>query len=243
MLRVLPLLLALAAQPAAAQVKLQTDVNIVTGLDISGSVSDDDIAAGIHGVAATLRSAAVQRAFTSGTHGRVGFYVFAWHRNAFPKVIDWTIISNAEEAATAAATVEKRLAINIEMEARAAQLIEYDHNSFYYGRLTDLSQAIDHAAASLKDAPFESARGVINIIGNGADNVGEEAERARDRAVATGHTINGVVIGLEAEAVAYYRQDVIGGPGAFVMQVPDAASYPDVFERKFIGDVIAVWQP
>src|SRR5262249_61537855 len=85
--------------------------------------------------------------------------------------------------------------------------------------MTDLSGAIDHAAILLLTAPFIARRSVVNVIGNGWDNVGEGPLRARDRLVAKGGTINGVVLGFDPVLMDYYRSSVIGGPGAFLPSV------------------------
>ena len=103
---------------------------------------------------------------------------------------------------------------------------------------TNLSEAIDHANALLLDAPFAAARDVINIVGNGDDNVGEDAEPARDRFVSRGGTINGLVLADDPAMIEYYRQQVVGGRASFVMSVGSEAAIVDAFVRKFIGDIV-----
>ena len=46
---------------------------------------------------------------------------------------------------------------------------------------------------------------MINIIGNGPDNVNEDAQAARDTAIAFGFTINGVVLGHDPDVIEYFR--------------------------------------
>ena len=78
-----------------------------------------------------------------------------------------------------------------------------------------------------------------NIVCNGEDNVGEDSGMARDRFVARGGTINGLVLGNDAAMVEYYRNRVIGGRGAFVMSISHDTAMTDAFVRKFIGDIVA----
>jgi hypothetical protein len=78
---------------------------------------------------------------------------------------------------------------------------------------------------------------VINVIGNGWDNVGEGPRRARDRVVTTGGTINGVVLGVDPVLMSYYRSHVIGGPGAFLLSAGDPDAMTEVLARKFIYDI------
>jgi len=209
-----------------------TDANIVTGLDISYSISPEEMQFEIAGLARAIRSPEVLRAIQAGRYRRIGFAVFAWHHNQFPVVVAWTIIASEADASTVSRMIADRLRVDVETEARKKEV-------YFIGRLTDLSQAIDHATELLRAAPFAGSRSVVNIIGNGADNVGEDAGFARDRFVAAGGTVNGVVLGGDASAIEYYRQQVIGGPGSFVMSTGEAATLAQVLTRKFLHDIIA----
>jgi hypothetical protein len=104
-------------------------------------------------------------------------------------------------------------------------------------RLTDLTKAIDCGRRLLADAPFREDRSVLNIVGDGIDNFGEGFAAARDRAVAAGITVNGVGIGGSSEVVTYYRDYVIGGDGAFIMDIADPNTVVDAMTRKFLLDV------
>lgn len=170
-------------------------------------------------------------AIRAGAHGRIGFAVFAWHHDQFPIVVAWTTIATAEDAEAVARQIEARLLVNVEAEARAGP-------GFFVGRLTNLSQAIDHATAILRQAPSPTDRSVVNIIGNGEDNVGEGAGPARDRAVAMGIVVNGVVLSGDPGMLAYYRREVIGGPGAFVMSTAESAALVEALKRKFLQDLL-----
>ena len=73
---------------------------------------------------------------------------------------------------------------------------------------------------------------------------------ARDQALAKGITINGLVI-LSAAPLAwnaehtnppggldeYYKRNVVGGPGAFVMVAQDFESFGQAMINKLIGEV------
>jgi len=225
-------LLSLSAPLPSHADPIATDVNIVTGLDISDSVTAAEMKLEIGGMAAAIRSPEVMRAIKNGYHGRVGFAVFAWHHNAFPELVEWTIISSESGAQAVAAKLEARLAVDVEVEGRKAAV-------FYIGRMTDLSQAVDHAAELLAASPFAAERSVLNIVGNGKDNVGDRASVARDRIVVAGTTVNGVVVGNNADVLDYFRSEVIGGPGAFVIPVLDRTDIAEAMKRKFVNDVIA----
>jgi Protein of unknown function (DUF1194) len=87
-------------------------------------------------------------------------------------------------------------------------------------------------------APYAADRAVVNIVGNGEDNVGEEAQVARERFIPMGGTVNGVVLGADPLVFDYYRQQVIGGPGAFVISTGEATSLVEVLTQKFLNDFV-----
>lgn len=228
-------MLALGGALLCAQASLATDIltdaNVVTALDVSYSIAPEEVRLEIEGMARAIRSPEVLAAIRSGRYGRIGFAVFAWHHDRFPLVVPWAVIASEADALRVAGEIEARLGINLETEARAGQ-------KFYIGRLTNLSQAIDHAAEMIVTAPYAADRAVINIIGNGEDNVGEDAGAARERVIASGGTVNGVVLGDDPLILDYYRQQVIGGPGAFVIATGEAAGMTEVLTRKFLHDIV-----
>ena len=102
--------------------------------------------------------------------------------------------------------------------------------------------------AQFKRAPFEAVRRIIDVSGDGTNNAGRDVKLARDEVVAKGIVVNGLVIlsdrsvpwnvehmhppgGLEK----YYQDNVIGGPGAFVM----VAETFILFDRPIIKKMIA----
>ena len=220
-----------SAEEVAARRAVVTDANIITGLDISYSIDPDDLALEIDGMARAIRSPEVLAAIRSGRHGRIGFAVFAWHHNQFPTLVSWALIASEDDALAVAREIEERLRVDVESEARTQE-------AFYIGRLTNVSQAIDHATDMLRRAPFATERSVVNIIGDGADNVGEDAASARDRVVGMGGIVNGVVLTEDAAMLDYYRRQVIGGPGAFVMSTGGAAGLVEALKRKFLRDML-----
>ena len=226
------LVLGLALAGPSASADPVTDANIVTGLDISNSISLDEMRLELAGLAQAIRDPRVMTAIKGGKRGRIGFAVFAWHHGPCPAVVSWMTIASPQDAEIAARAIEARQLVNLELEGRAQ--VEW-----YIGRLTDLSQAIEHADAMLLQAPYAGGRAVINIVGNGEDNIGEDSRLARDRFVARGGTINGLVLDGDPTIVEYYRALVIGGRGAFVMSVDRDAAMADAFVRKFIADIVA----
>ena len=108
----------LAGTPAPAD-ETATDVNIVTGLDISNSIGPDGLTLELAGMAEAIRDPRVLKAIQSGEHRRIGFAVFAWHHGQFPAVVPWMIIASPQDAEIAARAIEARQLVNPELEGRA----------------------------------------------------------------------------------------------------------------------------
>ena len=224
----LPLLILsslLLINPAAAE-GTETDANIITGLDISDSISTVETQLQVDGMARAIRDPEILAAIHRGQHQRIGFAVYAWADGDYPVLVSWRSIESEADARAASE----------EMVARLKALTE--SSTTLVGSLTDISAAMGYGLAMLGEAPFATDREVLNIIGNGEDNVGEDPKRARDGLVAQGVTINGVVLGNNPALLEYYRHQVIGGPSAFVMPVNNADSMTEVFARKFVSEIV-----
>jgi hypothetical protein len=211
--------------------ELSTDANIITGLDVSSSINAQETMLQIEGMAAAIRSPAILAAIQHGRHGRIGFAVFVWADGDYPELVSWRMIGTTEDAEATSQEITGRLQSLIDSSSRSV------------GTLTNLSGAIDHASDMLREAPFASNRSVVNIIGNGEDNVGEDPQRARADLLARGVTINGVVVGGDQAVLNYYRQQVIGGRAAFVLPADKAETLVQVFALKFVSEIAMHIQP
>jgi hypothetical protein len=102
----------------------------------------------------------------------------------------------------------------------------------------------------LKRSRFQATRRTIDISGDGTNNAGRDVRIARDETVAQGVTINGLVIlsqssvpwnpehtnppgGLEK----YYRDNVIGGPGSFVVVADGFESFGRAIVKKMVAEI------
>lgn len=215
----------------AAADTIATDANIITALDVSSSINAEETILQIAGMAQAIRAPEVLAAIQHGRHGRIGFQVFVWADGEFPELVSWRVIGS--EADAAAASDEIMSSLETILKNAAASV----------GNLTNLSGAMEHAAELLNTAPFDSRRAIVNIIGNGADNVGEDPLRTRDALVARGVTINGVVVGGDPKVVSYYRSQVIGGRTAFVLSADKEETIVQVFALKFLSEIALNVEP
>ncbi|MEA2669334.1 MAG: hypothetical protein QOJ33_2268, partial [Chloroflexota bacterium] len=98
----------------------------------------------------------------------------------------------------------------------------------------------------------EAYRHTIDVSGDGTNNAGHDVQLDRDRAVAKGITINGLVILTDIKRTSnarhtnppeglerYYRDNVIGGRGSFVMVAEDISSFGRAIARKLTVEIAA----
>lgn len=209
----------------------QVDLLLVLAADVSRSVDYPKFKLQREGYAAAISDKRVLDAITSGRHRRIAVCYVEWSGvNAQRLLIDWTIIDSPESA-----------------RKFGDSLLELPRS---FAERTSISGAIDFSMALFDQAPYKSARRTIDISGDGTNNSGRDVATARDEAVAKGVTINGLVIlserplpwnpehtnppgGLEK----YYRDNVIGGPGSFVVVAENFASFGQAIIKKLIAEI------
>jgi hypothetical protein len=208
-------LLALLVWPVAA--REATDANLITAIDVSGSINAAEERLEFEGMAAAVVDPRFLQAIARGYHGRIGFVAFTWANGEFISLVPWTLIGSKQEAEQVAGLL--RAARGMPTMGYAMP-VPSRMRPWRTGHATDLSAAIDLAIDLSAGAPFDSWHNVINICGNGIDNVGEGPAAARDRANSQGLIVNGLVLGNRddaADVAAYFRDHVQAGPGSFVM--------------------------
>ena len=183
------------------------------------------------GYAAAISNPQVLDAIRAGPHGKIALNFLEWSGVGAQKlVIDWTVIDGPETA--------RRF---------GDQLVEAPRS---FADRTSISGGIEFAMAQLKRSPFQASRRTIDVSGDGTNNAGRDVRIARDEAVAEGVTINGLVIlsqtqvpwnpehtnppgGLEK----YFRDNVAGGPGSFVVAADGFESFGRAIIKKMIAEI------
>jgi hypothetical protein len=113
-----------------------------------------------------------------------------------------------------------------------------------FGGGTSLSGIIDYARPLFGTGGFESGRRTIDISGDGVNNSGRSPADARDEAVRAGITINGLPILTDfASLDEYFRETVIGGPGAFVIPAENFESFAAAILNKLIREIASLEVP
>ncbi len=200
------------------------DVALVIALDVSSSVTGDEFELMREGLARALDTDEVAQAVTSGPNGVIAISVMQWSGFQEQEVkTDWLRVANREDL------------------ARVASLVR-NSDRWYYGGATDIGGSIVFCQKMLFRGPADATRLIIDIAGDGSNNVNHSPRIDSDIAAAAGVTINGLAItSKDDNLVAYYRDTVIGGPAAFVEKTPDYAGFFSAMRRKLVREITALY--
>jgi hypothetical protein len=106
--------------------------------------------------------------------------------------------------------------------------------------MTDPGGGIAAAENLFSAEPVPADRRVIDVSGDGRQNTGElGTAEARDAAVSHSVTVNGLPItcGDDPELDDWYRANVIGGPGAFLVLANGYEGFAEAFRQKLTFEV------
>jgi hypothetical protein len=213
------------------------DLLLVLAADVSRSIDDEEFNLQRKGYANAITDPEVLSAIIGGKHHAIAVTFVEWagvgEQNI---VIDWTVVHDGEAAAAIASTI---------MSAPRS----------FVGR-TAIGSAIDFAAQRLQASPAEAERRVIDVSGDGTNNSGRPVTEARDEAVATGITINGLAIVNTRSSPGYafhtqppgglpkyYKENVTGGPDSFLLTVENFHSFADAITRKLVAEIAGISGP
>ena len=215
------LLLALGlAGPARAQSTV--DLQLALMVDASGSIDFYRFELQRRGYVAAFRNPQVLDAIRGGPTQSVAVTMVQWTGPRLQAtIVPWTVIKDQASVNTVASLVEstpRRL----------------------FGGGTSISGAIDYSMKWFSQSPFKAERRVMDISGDGSNNSGRSVTRARDEAVKTDVTINGLpILAWEPYLDEYYKDNVIGGPGAFMIVAKDFDTFADAILKKMIIEIAA----
>ena len=210
--------LLLSAAPAARAEAV--DTALVLALDVSLSVDEHEYELQRDGIAAAFEDPALLATVAGGKHHAIDVLVLEWSDPEIQVVtVDWTRVTDAASANAFAAKVRGT--------KRSSQ------------GLTAIGNGLMAAAAALERLPDEPARRVVDVSGDGMANIGLPCSEARDALLAKGTTINGLVmLNDEPWVDGYYSENVVGGPGAFLMQVADYREFAAAIREKLLSEIV-----
>jgi hypothetical protein len=210
------------------------DLELVLAVDCSSSISVEEMELQLRGYAAAFRAPGLANQVAAGPVGAIACTMFTWSDWHIQNVVvPWTKLDSPASAngfADAVAAAPRR--------------------TWLY---TSISGAMDFAARQFGQG-FEGTRKVVDISGDGVNNSGRPVAEAREEALAQGIVLNGLaVLDKQPSSFAqssglppldtYYREEVIGGPGAFLVVAEGFAAFEAAVRRKIIREIAAVPAP
>ena len=203
---------------ALAADRQRVDLELVLAVDNSLSVNQREYDLQISGIAEAFRDPDVINAILSHDGVAVSIVQLSNHKQQEAGVA-WSLLDSA--AAISAFADQVAAAPRLEVSGG-----------------TGLGAAMVYAMRSIETNRFAGDRRVIDVSGDGQNNMGVAPVSIRDTAVAAGYTVNGLAI-LDEEPWLdrYYAENVIGGPGAFLEVAADFDSFAEAMRRKLRREI------
>jgi hypothetical protein len=197
------------------------DMALVLAVDVSESVDADEYLLQHEGIARAFENPQIIDTIKAGKRGVIDVLVLEWSdRDKQAVTVDWTTVRDQVSAAAFVAKV------------RASKRSS--------NGLTAVGDALLAANAALQRLSDQASRRVIDVSGDGMANIGPPPATVRDALVAQGITINGLaILASEPWLDTYYNDDVIGGDGAFLLQVRDFSSFATAIQQKLLAEISA----
>ena len=230
-IRVWVALAILLVAPPAIRAGEPVDLLLVFAADVSRSIDEPKFKLQRDGYAAAIVDKRVLEAIAAGPHRRIAICFVEWSGAAAQKLlIDWMPVSDEDSA--------RRFADRLAELPRS------------FAERTSISAGIDFSLAQFARSPYDASRRTIDVSGDGTNNAGRDVTLARDEAVEKGATINGLVILSDQPMrwnpehtnppgglAAYFRDNVVGGPGAFVVVAENFNSFGQAILKKLIAEI------
>lgn len=206
---------------------IEVDVELFLAVDVSRSMSDEELEIQRRGYADALTHPEVLAAIDKGMLGRIAVTYVEWAGEyAQREVVPWSLLATPEDA-----------------QIIAGQIRAIQSDGLHR---TSVSGALLHASHTFQDNGFTGLRRVIDISGDGPNNQGQPVTLARDTVISQGFIVNGLplktrdaldrVFGIK-DLDVYYQNCVIGGPGSFVIPVLEWTEFADAVKRKLVLEI------
>lgn len=219
--------LAMLFWSASSMAQTAVDTALVLAVDASGSIDDAEFQLQKEGIALAVTDKRVLDVVRSGPLQRIAIAYVEWGGPGMAQtMVDWMVVDCEGSA-----------------QAFAGAVLAAPRSAQTYNAIGDV---IVHATAMLRDCPHEATRAVIDISGDNPDNRSfVPAPVAREAAAGEGITINALAI-LQSNMlgpsgkpllVENYENEVIAGPGAFVIAARDRGDFARALLQKMVLEI------
>ncbi len=204
--------------PAYGQSRQTVGLELALLVDVSASVNEQEYRLQIDGLADAVRSPAVLEAVLAS--GGIVVCVIQWAQQTLQyKSVDWTHLDGKADVLNFAIQIE-----SMNRPAPAGQ--------------TAIGDALAVASNEIQTNNYSGLRRVIDLSGDGRSNDGRLLRQAREKVIEHDITINGLAILNEIpDLKAYFRSQLIGGPGAFVMTAQDYTDFSRAIGKKLEREI------
>jgi len=211
-----------------ARAATPVDVELILAVDVSRSVDPEEQELQFSGYAAAFRDRRLIEGIMGGAVGAIAVQMFTWSDWHIQNiVVPWTLLDSPGAAHGFAAAIDAA-----------------PRRTWLY---TSISGAMDFATRQFGQG-FEGTRKVVDISGDGVNNSGRPVAEAREEALSKGVVLNGLaVLDKQPGPLAltngmppldeYYRDEVIGGPGAFLVVAEGFPAFEAAVRRKIIREI------
>jgi hypothetical protein len=215
-------LLLAVVMPGSARAQTSVDLQLVLAVDVSGSVNPQRFELQKMGYVAAFQNRRVLEAIVGGRNQSIAVTMMQWSGPFLQsQVVPWTVLKDESSVKGFAGAIEST-------------------SRMMYGGGTSISGAIDQAATLFPQAPNKAERRVIDVSGDGSNNRGRAVTQARDEAVDAGIVINGLpILAFEPYLDQYFKDHVIGGPGAFMIAAKSFETFAEAILMKLIIEIAA----
>ncbi len=205
---------------------IPVDVELVIAVDVSNSMDPEEQALQREGYILGLTSREFLQALRNGNYGRIAITYFEWAGLYDQKIVlPWRLIDGPESA--------------------EAVTNEIKNAPYRRAPRTSIFGALQFAKPLFDSSGYGGLRRIIDVSGDGSNNMGPPVTIMRDEVLAAGITINGLPIMLNraysgpsiANLDVYYEDCVIGGPGSFVIAIKEREQFKEATRTKLVQEI------
>jgi hypothetical protein len=202
------------------------DTELVIAVDVSNSMDPEEQELQREGYIAGLTSREFLSALRGGMHGKIAITYFEWAGLYDQKIIlPWRLIDGPASA--------------------EAVTSEIARTPYRRAPRTSIFGALQFAKPLFDASGFNGLRRVIDVSGDGVNNMGPPVTLMRDQVVDAGITINGLPIMMkrpygytsDANLDVYYQDCVIGGPGSFMIAIHERDQFKEATRTKLVLEI------
>jgi hypothetical protein len=212
---------------STARAQTAVDLQLVMAVDVSRSIDEVEAELQRRGYIEAMVNERVVDAILSGEHKRIAVCYVEWAGTQYQVVvIDWTVIDSKAAA--------RRFSEKLSEAPRTSQ------------SWTAVGAGLAYSAQRFENSGFFAKRRVIDISGDGRTNDGPPAELVRDKLVQQGFVINGLPVMMNRSNFGrppdlaldkYYEENVIGGPGSFMIAAVNFDDFGRAVRSKLIREI------